>query len=166
MQQCGFKCRIGLKDLTHVQPQALESVTSSERFRRGVASSDLAGYICPREGKLAGVVCRVQTIVSHRYPVIRRLLPGVTSLVLAPRIGAAPDIEERMRKMSQGMEPRFVSWNVSACHIFDFSFKEWKRGKTSEADVGTLERGLLEHQFSEDDDNEEVDGPLVLMTPS
>ena len=32
-------------------------------------------------------------------------------------------------------------------------------------DLGLLERDLLEYQFSEDDDGE-VDGHLLLMTPS
>ena len=42
------------------------------------------------------------------------------------------------------------------------------RGKTerpSETDLGALERDLLEYRFSEDDDGE-VDGSLLLMTPS
>ena len=32
--------------------------------------------------------------------------------------------------------------------------------------LGALERDLLEYQLSEDDDSGEVDGPLVLMTPT
>ena len=41
-----------------------------------------------------------------------------------------------------------------------------KEEKRSGMDLGALERDLLEYQFSEDDDKGEVDGPLVLMTPS
>ena len=37
--------------------------------------------------------------------------------------------------------------------------------KSSEMDLGALERDLLDYQFSEDDDGE-VDGNLLLMTPS
>ena len=44
-----------------------------------------------------------------RYPPIRRMLLGVTSPVIAPRIGAARDAEEKMRKWSEVMEPRFIS---------------------------------------------------------
>ena len=42
---------------------------------------------------------------------------------------------------------------------------EGKREKLSEMDLGALERDLLEYQLSEDDDGE-VDGNLLLMTPS
>ena len=41
-----------------------------------------------------------------------------------------------------------------------------KEEKTSGVDLGASERDLLEHQFSGDDDSGDVDGPLVLMTPS
>ena len=43
---------------------------------------------------------------------------------------------------------------------------EGKEDKTSALDLGALERDLLEYQFSEDDDDGEVDGPLLLMMPS
>ena len=56
-----------------------------------------------------------------RYPPIRRMLLGVTSAIIAPRIGAARDAEKRMLKWSEGMEPRFIGWNVAAAHTFDFS---------------------------------------------
>ena len=39
-----------------------------------------------------------------------------------------------------------------------------KAEKPGEADLGALERDLLEHRFSKDDDGE-VDGSLLLMTP-
>ena len=42
---------------------------------------------------------------------------------------------------------------------------EGKTGKPGETDLGLLERDLLEYRFSEDDDGE-VDGSLLLMTPS
>ena len=42
---------------------------------------------------------------------------------------------------------------------------EGKGEKSSEMDLGALERDLLEYQFSEHDDGE-VDGNLLLMTPS
>ena len=59
-----------------------------------------------------------------RYPPIRRMLLGVTSPTIAPRIGAACDSEEKMRKWGEGMEPRFISWNVAAMHMFDFTFRD------------------------------------------
>ena len=65
-----------------------------------------------------------------RYPPIRRMLLGVTSPVIDPRIGAARDAEKRMLKWSEGMEPRFISWNVAAAHTFDFTFPDaWSRKK-------------------------------------
>ena len=55
---------------------------------------------------------------------------GVTSPIIAPRIGAARDAEKRMLKWSEGMEPRFIGWNVAAAHTFDFSFPDaWSRKK-------------------------------------
>ena len=55
---------------------------------------------------------------------------GVTSPIVAPRIGAARDAEKRMLKWSEGMEPRFIGWNVAAAHTFDFSFPDaWSRKK-------------------------------------
>ena len=47
----------------------------------------------------------------------------------------------------------------------DDDHKEGKVEKWSEMDLGALERDLLEYQFSEDGDGE-VDGNLLLMTPS
>ena len=58
------------------------------------------------------------------YPRIRRMLLRVTSLVLAPRIGAAQDVEERLLKWSEGMEPRFISWNAALLDTFNFTFLE------------------------------------------
>ena len=53
---------------------------------------------------------------------------GVTSPVLTRRIGAAQDVEERMLKWSEGMEPRFISWNAAALHTFEFAFPDvWSR---------------------------------------
>ena len=55
---------------------------------------------------------------------------GVTSPIIAPRIGAARDAEKRMLMWSEGMEPRFIGWNVAAAHTFDFSFPDaWSRKK-------------------------------------
>ena len=41
-----------------------------------------------------------------------------------------------------------------------------KEDKTSGLDLGALEKDLLGYQFSEDDDDGEVDEPLLLMMPS
>ena len=63
-----------------------------------------------------------------RYPPIRRMLLGVTSPAIAPRIGVARDAEERTLKWSGGMEPRFISWKAAAMHTFDFTFPDaWSR---------------------------------------
>ena len=56
------------------------------------------------------------------------MLLGVTSPVLAPRIGATRDVEERMQKWSEGIEPCLIRWNVAAMHSFDLSFPDaWSR---------------------------------------
>ena len=66
------------------------------------------------------------------HPRIRRMLLGLTSPAFAPRIGAAQDVEERMLKWSEGMEPRFIGWNALALHTFDFTFSDiWSRKKQS-----------------------------------
>ena len=55
---------------------------------------------------------------------------SVMSPAIALLIGAASDAEERTRKWSEGMEPRFISWNVAAMHVFDSSFPDaWSRKK-------------------------------------
>ena len=72
-----------------------------------------------------------------RYPPIRRMLLGVTSPIIAPRIGAARDAEKRMLKWSEGMEPRFIGWNVAAAHTFDFSLPDaWSRKKIKVLPLG------------------------------
>ena len=43
---------------------------------------------------------------------------------------------------------------------------EGKKDKSSGLDLGALERDLLKYQFSEDGDDGDVDGHLLLMTPS
>ena len=42
---------------------------------------------------------------------------------------------------------------------------EGKKDKSSGLDLGALERDLLEYQFSEDDDDGDVDGHLLLSYP-
>ena len=87
-----------------------------------------------RENKLAWLTgSRPLPDQYPRYPPIRRMLLGVTSPVIAIRIGAARDVKERMQKWSEGMEPRFISWNIAAMHTFDLSFPEVAR--TGESSV-------------------------------
>ena len=58
------------------------------------------------------------------------MLLGVTSPAITPDIGAARDAEKRMLKWSEGMEPRFISWNVATMHTFDFTLPDaWSRKK-------------------------------------
>ena len=65
------------------------------------------------------------SVSTHQEDVI-----GWTSPVLAHRIGAAQDVEERMLRWSAGMEPRFISWNAATLHTFDFTFPDiWSRKK-------------------------------------
>ena len=58
------------------------------------------------------------------------MLLGLTSPALAPRIGSAQDLEERMLQWNEGLEPRFISWNAAALHTFKFTFLDvWSRKK-------------------------------------
>ena len=57
----------------------------------------------------------------------------MTGPVLAPRIEAAQDAVERMLKWSEGMEPRFISWNAAAIHTFEFTFPDLCSRKMIEA---------------------------------
>ena len=55
---------------------------------------------------------------------------GVTSPVLAPRIGAAQGVDDKILKWREGMDPRFISSNAAALHTFDFTFLDiWIRKK-------------------------------------
>ena len=55
-----------------------------------------------------------------RYP--------LTSPALAPKIGAAQDVNERMLIGKDGMEPHFISRNAAALHTFLFHFPDfWSR---------------------------------------
>ena len=69
--------------------------------------------------------CRTNATDIHRQGAW-----GVTFPVIAPRTGAARDAEEKMRKWSEGREPRFTSWNVAAMHTFDFTLPDaWSQKK-------------------------------------
>ena len=62
------------------------------------------------------------------FPRISRILLRVTGPVLALRIGAAKDVEERTLKRDEGMKPHFISWNAAALHTFAFTFPDaWSR---------------------------------------
>ena len=118
-----FKCRMGREDLSHIQfnPKLWH-------LRPVVKNSGAAHAKENQQAWLSG--CRPLPDQCPRYPPIRRMLLGVTSPVIAPRIGAARDAERRMLKWSEGMEPRFISWNVAAAHTFDFTFTDaWSRKK-------------------------------------
>ena len=129
-----FKCRMGREDLSHIQfnPKLWN-------LRPVVKDSGAAMRVPLLPEAYAHVKENQQAWLSGstplpdqcpRYPPIRRMLLGVTSPIIAPRIGAARDAEKRMLKWSEGMEPRFISWNVSAAHTFDFTFSDaWSRKK-------------------------------------
>ena len=129
-----FKCRMGREDLSHIQfnPKLwnLRPVVKDSGAAMRVPLLPEA-YAHAKENQQAWLSgSRPLRDQCHRYPPIRRMLLGVTSPVIAPRIGAAPDAEKRMLKWSEGMEPRFISWNVAAAHTFDFTFSDaWSRKK-------------------------------------
>ena len=127
-----FKCRMGRDDLSHIQfnPKLwnLRPVVKDTGAAMGVPLLSEA-YAHAKENQQAWLSgSRPLPDQCPRYPPIRRMLLGVTSPIIAPRIGAARDAEKRMLKWSKGMEPRFISWNVAAAHTFDFSFPDaWSR---------------------------------------
>ena len=129
-----FKCRMGREDLSHIQfnPNLwnLRPVVKDTGAAMRVPLLPEA-YAHAKENQQAWISgSRPLPEQCPRYPPIRRMLLGVTSPVIAPRIGAARDAEKRMLKWSEGMEPRFISWNVAAAHTFDFSFPDaWTRKK-------------------------------------
>ena len=129
-----FKCRMGREDLSHVQfnPKLwnLRPVVkdSGEAMRFPLWPEAYAHVKENQQAWLSG--SRPLPDQCPRYPPIRRMLLGVTSPAIAPRIGAARDTEERMLKWSGGMEPRFISWNAAAMHTFDFTLPDaWSRKK-------------------------------------
>ena len=129
-----FKCRMGREELSHIQfnPKLwnLRPVVKDTGAAMGVPLLPEA-YVHAKENQQAWLSgSRPLPDQCPRYPPIRRMLLGVTSPIIAPRIGAARDAEKRMLKWSEGMEPRFIGWNVAAAHTFDFSFPDsWSRKK-------------------------------------
>ena len=132
-----FKCRMGREDLSHIQfnPKLWNLrpvVKDSETAMRVPLLPEAYAHV--RENQqpwLSGSTPLPDQ--CPRYPPIRRMLLGVTSPIIAPRIGAARDAERRMLKWSEGIEPRFISWNAAAAHTFDFTFPDaWSRKKIKE----------------------------------
>ena len=129
-----FKCRMGREDLSHIQfnPKLwnLRPVVKDSGTAMRVPLLPEA-YAHVKENQQAWLYrSRPLPDQCPRYIPIRRMLLGVTSPIIAPRIGAARDAERRMLKWSEGMEPRFIGWNVAAAHTFDFTFPDaWSRKK-------------------------------------
>ena len=129
-----FKCHMGRDDLSHVQFNRklwnLRPVVKDSGVAMRVPLLPEA-YAHVKENQQAWLSgSRPLPDQCPRYPPIRRMLLGVTSPAIAPRIGAARDAERRMLKWSEGMEPRFISWNVAAMHTYDITFPDaWSRKK-------------------------------------
>ena len=129
-----FKCRMGREDLSHVQfnPKlwSLRPVVKDSGEARRVPLLPEA-YAHVKENQQAWLSgSRPLPDQCPRYPPIKRMLLGVTSSAIGPRIGADRDAEERMLKWSGGMQPRFISWNAAAMHTFDFTFPDaWSQKK-------------------------------------
>ena len=79
-------------------------------------------------------------------------------------VPAQPDSGMDMRQGPSGSKPKPDKDDDERMDQDD-DHKEGKTEKSDKMDLGALERDLLEYQFSEDDDGE-VDGNLLLMTPS
>ena len=123
-----FKCKMSGEDLSHVQfnPKLwhMRPVVkdSGEAMQVPVWPEAYAHVKENQQVWLSG--SRSLPDQGPRYLPIRRMLLGVTSPAIAPRFGAARDAEEKMWKWSEGMEPRFISWNVAAMHTFDFTISD------------------------------------------
>ena len=70
-----------------------------------------------------------------------------------------------MRQGLSGLGPR-PDTNDDEQMDQDDDHMDGKGDKSNRLDLEALERDLLEYQFSDDDDDGEVDGNLLLMTPS
>ena len=80
-------------------------------------------------------------------------------------VPAGPDTGMDIHKGPSGPEPKPDASDDDVIDQDDDPM-EWKEDKTSGLDLGALEMDLLEYQFSEDDDDWEVDKPLLFMTTS
>ena len=80
-------------------------------------------------------------------------------------VPARPDSGMDMRQGPSGPKSKPDDADEDELMNQDDDHKEGKGEKSCGVDLGALERELLEYQFSEDDDGE-VDGNLLLMTPS
>ena len=83
-------------------------------------------------------------------------------LTVTPRL----DSGMNMCQGTSGPEPKPVDARGDDAEGQDDDPLNGKEDKTSGADLRALESDLREYQFSEDNEIEEVDGPLVLMTLS
>ena len=116
-----FKCRMGREDLSHVQfnPKLwnLRPVVkdSGEAMRVPLWPEAYAHVKENQQAWLSG--SRRLPDQCPRYPPIRRMLLGVTSPAIAPRIGAARDAEERMLKWSgvEGWSPASSVGRLRPC---------------------------------------------------
>ena len=129
-----FKCRMGREDLSHVQfNQKLWNLIPVVKDSGTAMRVPLLpeAYAHVRENQQAWLSgSRSLPDQCPRYPPIRRMLLGVTSPIIAPRIGAARDAERRMLKWSEGKEQRLIRWNAAAAQTFDFTFPDaWNRKK-------------------------------------
>ena len=129
-----FKCRMGREDLSHIQfnPKLWNLRPVVKDTGEAVRVPQLPGaYTHAKKNQQTWLPgSRPLPDQCPRYPPIRRMFLGVTSPIIAPRIGAARDAEKRMLKWSEVMDPRFISWNAAAAHTFDFSFPDaWSRKK-------------------------------------
>ena len=79
-------------------------------------------------------------------------------------VPARPDSGMDTRQGPSGPKPK-PDANDDVLMYQDDDNMEGKGDKSGKMDIGALEKDLLEYQFSEDDDGE-VDGSLLLMTPS
>ena len=79
-------------------------------------------------------------------------------------VPARPDSRMDMRQGQSGLRPKPDVNDDEVMNQDDDTLEE-KEDKTSGLGLGALERDLLEYQFSEEDEEEEVDEHLLLMTP-
>ena len=100
-----FKCRMGREDLSHIQfnPKLWNLrpvVKDSEAAMRVPLLPEAYAHVKENQQEWLSV-SRPLPDQCHLYPPIRRMLLGVTSPAIAPRIGAARDAKRRMLKWEE-----------------------------------------------------------------
>ena len=115
----------------------------------------MAEGICSSKGTSGDLVGGFKSAARQVPSISAEMLGAITPAFAATRIGAAHDVEERMMKWGERMEPRFISWNAAALHTFDITFPDiwsWKKINAIPSRKPELSAGNCNDVFSPADD--------------